>query len=506
MNNKSMSLSKSNFLPRTIVVLIIVFTTILCITICSKSSPIYPLNNWEDANCFFTVGKTIKYNIVLYRDIFEQKGPVLYYIYFIASLISPDSFFGGYILEIVSGCFFLFFVYKSLLLFADSKIVFLLPIEAAIVFGSEAFADGGSAEEFCLPFLALGNYFALKALKRSRPLSYKEWILVGVCSSIVLWIKFSLLGLFIGYGIFFLFFYIYKKWLKRLFFSILFLLLGIVIVFVPIFIYFYINNALSDLFEVYFYDNLFLYSFNYHENKLINLFVVLLYGLLSFIKHQLIGFVLVIAGGIYFFLLQKRIFFYYILSFTFLFFFVFSGGRRYIYYSLPLSIFVPFGILLFWRCIQRIKLSKVTHRIKIRFNIIGLLIECVAVSALLVMSPNTYMLKYQKDDLPQYKFDRIISASQNPTLLNYGSMDGGFYTVSNIVPNCRFFCSLNIPLGEIGKVQDYYIKNELVDYVVTGDKQLSEEQLTHYVCVCEEPIELFKGHFKTYYLYKNKKS
>ena len=47
--------------------IVLILTSILCITICSKSSPIYPFNNWDDANCFFTVGKSITNNIVMYK-------------------------------------------------------------------------------------------------------------------------------------------------------------------------------------------------------------------------------------------------------------------------------------------------------------------------------------------------------------------------------------------------------------------------------------------------------
>ena len=58
--------------------LIFIFSVIM-ITICSKSSPLYPMNNWDDANCFFTVGKAVGNGEVMYRDIFEQKGDTYAY-------------------------------------------------------------------------------------------------------------------------------------------------------------------------------------------------------------------------------------------------------------------------------------------------------------------------------------------------------------------------------------------------------------------------------------------
>ena len=80
------------------------------LAICSKSSFLYPLNDWVDSNCFFTVGKAIANGEVLYKDIYEQKGPLVYFIHALAYLLSSDSFTGVYIIEVVS--FGLFFVVR----------------------------------------------------------------------------------------------------------------------------------------------------------------------------------------------------------------------------------------------------------------------------------------------------------------------------------------------------------------------------------------------------------
>ncbi|MFQ9073882.1 MAG: hypothetical protein ACLR43_15090 [Faecalibacillus faecis] len=39
---------------------------------------------------------------VPYKDLFEQKGPLLYLIYGIGYLISHDTFLGVYLLEVIS--------------------------------------------------------------------------------------------------------------------------------------------------------------------------------------------------------------------------------------------------------------------------------------------------------------------------------------------------------------------------------------------------------------------
>ena len=83
--------------------------------ICSKSSPLYPANDWVDVQCFFTVGRGIVQGKMPYLDLYEQKGPVLYLLFALAALISSDSFFGVFLLEVV--CFTLF-LYESVKIIA----------------------------------------------------------------------------------------------------------------------------------------------------------------------------------------------------------------------------------------------------------------------------------------------------------------------------------------------------------------------------------------------------
>ena len=54
-----------------------VISAIVTITVVSTCSPLYPFNPWDDANCFFTLGRGIIHGLVPYRDLYEQKGPLL---------------------------------------------------------------------------------------------------------------------------------------------------------------------------------------------------------------------------------------------------------------------------------------------------------------------------------------------------------------------------------------------------------------------------------------------
>jgi hypothetical protein len=99
---------------------------------CTKSSPLYPLNDWVDANIYFTIGKGMMHGRVPYVDLYDQKGPVAFLLFGLASLVSGTSFFGVYLLETLALAGFLYAAYKTISLFTE-RAVWALPIVAACV-------------------------------------------------------------------------------------------------------------------------------------------------------------------------------------------------------------------------------------------------------------------------------------------------------------------------------------------------------------------------------------
>ena len=59
---------------------------------CSKSSPLYPINDWSDANIYFSIGKGMLRGEVVYRDLYDHKGPLLYALHALCALVSPFFF------------------------------------------------------------------------------------------------------------------------------------------------------------------------------------------------------------------------------------------------------------------------------------------------------------------------------------------------------------------------------------------------------------------------------
>ncbi len=480
-------------------------SALIVLGICSKSSPLYPLNDWVDSNCYLTVGKSMFHGIVPYRDLLEQKGPLLYMLHAGAALISDTSFIGVFLLEVLAGTWFLCLCWKIIALYEKNPSVLWLPVIATAVYTSIAFCHGDSAEEFCLPLIASGVYQGI-SLIQAQPSSgggqnssnsphhgvTSFWI--GVTSACVLWIKFSMLGFYLGWFAAIALIWLHDKRTKQLLTMILQIIAGVMAVSTPIVLYFGINSALQDLFQVYFYDNLFSYTVSEAEGGgAVNNF----YGAIRhMIDTNFLGTCLFVLGCV-FLGKDKRYkeLALILLSWIGLVILVYGGGRRYTYYSLILSSYGAIGIPALGRLSELFSAflrKKGLHH----WATAVLLLGCCFLSY--KESGNTYLLSYSKADMPQYQFAKIIQTKENPTLLNYGFLDGGFYTAADVIPTCKAFCKLNIPLPEIMESQNYFVNEGLVDFVVTRGKELDSARYK----IVATAVFPFEGHTFTYYLYQ----
>lgn len=477
----------------------IIGTAIVAITLCSKSSPLYPFNDWNDANCYLTVGKSMLQGLVPYRDLFEQKGPLMYVLHAAAALISDTTFLGVYFVEIIAAGFFLFYAFKIMRLCKENISVWVVPFTAVIIYSSWAFSHGDSAEELCLPFFALALYIGLIRVREQQALSWKQSLLIGATAACVLWIKFSLLGFYLGWICVPAVMLLKNKQGKQLLKILLGIGTGVAIVTIPILIYFAVNGALADLWTVYFYDNIFLYSVATEGSKIGSFLVNLLLGAQNFAHYAPVGLIVILVGirGLSR-LKNRRELGLVLTSLLGMFILVYCGGRRYIYYSLGMLCFVPIGIAEIALIADRFNTNYLHAKATPLVDKTKGLAACVlSVGLALAMSSNTYLLRYKKSDLPQYQFAEIIKETKDATLLNYDFLDGGFYTTTGIIPNCKYFARLNINFEEMMQTQDEYVAEGKADYVVTRSEELVSSS---YVCIAEAKFS-YEGNEEVYRLY-----
>ncbi len=154
------------------------------------------------------------------------------------------------------------------------------------------------------------------------------------------------------------------------------------------------------------------------------------------------------------------------------------------YYSFILAVFAPLGIILLMSLFRNTKAF-------FSYSIASLITLNIIYNTI----SGTYIFK-STEVLAQHQFDKIIQSEANPTLLNYGFLDGGFYTYSGIIPSNRFFCRLNIPISEMKQEQDSIIANQSVQFIVTREipdlpKFNTKEEFIGYnkIATVRQPLE-----------------
>ncbi len=478
----------------------------LFLTIASRNSFLYPMNPWVDENCFYTVGNGILHGVVPYRDLCEQKGPLLYFLFAFAAWVTPQSFLSVYFLEIAAFTVFLYDCGRIIGLYRGQRAVRLfLPLIACVTVFSQAFCDGGSAEEFCLPLLSFPLYRLLLTARQQRGPRFWEALVTGLFCGVIFWIKYAMLGFFAGLVLYVLLTELRELRYKNLRTAILAFLLGFALVSGGTLAYFFRKNSLSDLFRVYFYDNIVIYSTvgnvafaGNHGivSRLINMLVSLalafgkwfyrapIFGLLTVLA---VVFSLTMSGSVRFrrdIRLRERSValsvndesLVILLSGCLLYLSNYSGGVSAAHYQLSFAPYLPFGLLWLHRALSE-KRREIGERIVGALSHPGFLAAEIAVLCLftLLAGRNRDYIRLEKTDLPQYQFALVTDQKENATMLNYGFLDGGFYFASDIVPNCYYFCRLNLPLQEMRVEQDRYVREGLVDFVVTKNADLEKK-------------------------------
>src|SRR5699024_9681788 len=66
------------------------------------SSPVFKTNPWVDSNAMLTMGKSMLHGLVPYRDVIDQRGPLLYALFAVGASIKGTSFSGVFFLQLIN--------------------------------------------------------------------------------------------------------------------------------------------------------------------------------------------------------------------------------------------------------------------------------------------------------------------------------------------------------------------------------------------------------------------
>jgi len=459
-----------------LILCVCLFASFAAMLIFSRSSFLYPFNTWVDSNASLTVGNALMHGRVLYVDIFDQRGPYLYFFYGLASLVSSTTFTGVFLLECLTFTLFLHYAYRITGLYVQKTSYWVIAILAIAIPSSKAFGLGGSPEELLLPIFAYGLYSLLafiRSPKAVRP-SAASLIMNGFLCGIILWTKFSMLGFYVAFGIALTVALIARKQAKNILPVYGILLGGLLLATIPWVIYFGIHRAIGDWLQGYFVTNL--TNYMVVTDNILKRVLALAVNIRNTLARNLQYSIFLIAGLVWVLFDKKcRVsvlekFSIWLLA-ALTAFFVYVGGRDFYYYGIALCVFSVFGIIFLLRLVERYFENATLIGTISKIGLAGIAVLLLLFG--LTTSRNTPFLSTTPDEYVLFRFRDEMKKSESPTLFNYGYLDLGLFNICDITPTTKYFCKLNLISEEMTQQIDGYLKDGVVEYVVTYNDNLA---------------------------------
>ncbi|SMC68986.1 hypothetical protein SAMN06296952_2286 [Oscillospiraceae bacterium] len=484
--------------------------SVLAMLFVSQSSPLYEINYWDDSNIYHTVAKAVWNGKLLYRDIHDQKGPLMFFIQIPGVIISDDSFTGMYVIEAIAFFAWTVIVLKTVFLFVKPGIAtyILIPPISLFALITNSFRYGGSAEEFMLPFLGAALYIGLRCIREERSFTLKEAFVVGIISSMVFWTKFNLCGLLLGFVIYVLIVAIREKKHKELPKLIGMFIAGFFCICIPILLYFAFKGSIKTLFDGYFLSNVSVYVDPRKGSTSDAPFII------TFAKKQLEIFMEnykyehIFFMSVFFSLIvfsarkEKKTFLFFILTLGCAYFGIFGMGFQISYYLMGLKSFMVFAMIPLFLLTEKVSDKLTVRALRPGLAVLGMLLITATV---IVCSPSLFMFGREREEYPQYQIAEVIKADgiADPKIINFGFLDSGFYLATDTLPFNNHYCT--------ACDYEYYtyehkalIQQKAADYIITKDKTYDWEGY-ELIFVSSSNEMYWNGSFieeDTFYLYR----
>lgn len=215
-----------------------------------SSTPRVPeeVNFWGyDAAIFNVVGRAWGEGIVPFKEIFDHKGPIIFFIYMIGNCISQR--YGIFLLQSIFGGITLCMSYligKEVSGFKGG----LISVGCSIIYFLMVIDEGALSEEFNLPFLMISTWLIIRYLnvatqKVDHPPIYA--LIHGMTCAISLYIRATNCISICCYGLCIAIYLIYKKRKINFLKNLGTFLAGVIVVIAPFAIYFALHHALQDM-------------------------------------------------------------------------------------------------------------------------------------------------------------------------------------------------------------------------------------------------------------------
>jgi len=388
-----------------------------------------------------SIGKSMLAGKLLYTDIHDQKGPLLFFLHEWAAALSSRNFLGIYLLEILCCFGFLVCSHKTMRMFANHGISLIATCVVGILtYTSDFMLYGDTVEELSLPILLYILYKTLVYAKLGKLPRNRESVLIGIGIAAIFWMKFTVLAMCVGALAAMFVLAWQRSQIMLLLQCLTWIIAGAGGLTAGILLYFVIHGNEADLYKSYFYFNIFQYTAAGKVD-----------ASAAWWPLKWIGWLLLV--GIVWLLRISRD-----MKLTIAFcwgaeLLTFVLFKVYLYYFLTIFAFAPF-VIYFARVIH----SKTF--IATGSAVLVLLATLTNYNLMILISGN-----FPRAVLP---LAEIINADKDPhkEILTIRSYDTGIYTQTDCLPPIKYFCTPNAYVEELVEEQTAYLESCKAKYLI----------------------------------------
>ena len=242
---------KSFFQKKPVKIFFVIGACLLLAFLVAERSPLGIWRDGEpsvDSSVFRYIGQEMVDGNIPYADTFDHKGPIIYILNWVGSLINPQR--GIWLVELLSLFILSLISYRTMRLLKCGCSLSLLGVAALMLAIIPYFEDGNYTEEFAMPFIAGGLYMLIDFFINKGTKWWKVFI-CGICLGAVLLLRINMIPLWIVFGILILIDHLRKKDYVGIIKIFGWLVLGVAVIFVPILIWLTSNGAFNNFIEDY---------------------------------------------------------------------------------------------------------------------------------------------------------------------------------------------------------------------------------------------------------------
>lgn len=218
-------------------------TAFVMLFFCAWTSPLYLYNYGGDNAIFMLIGKGITEGKICYKELFDHKGPIMFFIQALGWKIAGRT--GVWIIETIFTIVSVGLIIKICGLMSSKALLPLISTAAVYLY---LFGGGDLCENYCMPFIYFCVYLTAKYCfteSTTHPPLYA--FIYGICFGIIAFIRVNNAVVICSCILFVAIDLVINKSFKNLLLNLAAGLGGIVVITIPICIYFYRNDALYDM-------------------------------------------------------------------------------------------------------------------------------------------------------------------------------------------------------------------------------------------------------------------